>query len=101
MLGSTHFVSVDENRIDAETYVVATMVRRPSEAEPFFFVEIYARYVDRFERRNGGPWLIAHRRVAMDHSRQSASHEPWVQEAHYVRGADHPNDVVHHWPNPA
>lgn len=36
------------------------------------------RYVDRFERRGGGPWLIAHRVVVWDWNRVDPVMREWV-----------------------
>lgn len=47
-----------------ETYVE---VRRVTPDDQRFFVEGFARQVDRFERRNG-EWRIAHRRILLDYA---------------------------------
>jgi hypothetical protein len=44
------------------------------------------RYVDRFERRDGGPWLIAHRTVVYEWSRIEPVGRTWSMPPEYTRG---------------
>jgi hypothetical protein len=50
------------------------------------------RYVDRFERRGGGPWLIAHRTVVYEWSRIDPVGRTWAMPPAYTRGARGPGD---------
>lgn len=48
------------------------------------------RYVDRFERRDGGPWLIAHRTVVYEWSRIDRVGRQWKMAPEYTLGTrDH------------
>lgn len=50
------------------------------------------RYVDRFERRDGGPWLIAHRTLVYEWSRIDPVGRTWVMYPEYARGQRDPSD---------
>ncbi len=61
-----------------ETYFVSRRLRPPTPEErktvgpnDAMCREAWGRYVDRFERRNGGPWLVAHRTVVLEASSTS------------------------------
>lgn len=48
------------------------------------------RYVDRFEQRDGGPWLIAHRTVVYEWSRIDPVQREWRMHPEYAVGTrDH------------
>lgn len=47
---------------------------------------VAVRYVDRVERRGGGPWLIAHRVVVFDWARSDPAGERWAFLPEYVLG---------------
>lgn len=64
VLGSS-LIEVDGDVAHVETYVVAHHVRRPDERGRVEKWELGARYVDRFERRDGR-WRIAHRVLVRD-----------------------------------
>jgi len=69
------FIDVDPagSHAWAETYCVAYhRLPLPPGATPGMEQEsvVGLRYVDRFERRAGGPWLIAHRQVVPDWRRE-------------------------------
>lgn len=97
VLGIPHFVSLDRSLACTETGFVCTMYVKFAAAEPPVFVEAYGRFLDRLERRGGGPWLIAHRRVVIDHSRETAQGQPWRAEQHYLRGLRTKDDPVYYW----
>lgn len=58
-------IDVRGERADAETYVVATHVRRPDVSGARMSDVVGARYVDQLDRRDG-VWRISHRIVAVD-----------------------------------
>jgi hypothetical protein len=58
-------ISVDGERADVESYVIALHVGHPDAAGARTLDTVGARYVDRFERR-AGSWRIAHRIVIAD-----------------------------------
>jgi len=58
-------VVVDGERADVESYVIALHVGRPDASGARTLDTVGARYVDRFERRDGA-WRIAHRIVVAD-----------------------------------
>jgi ketosteroid isomerase-like protein len=60
----------------AETYVIGYHRGTPPEIGVRSDVIVAGRYVDRFERRDGGPWLIAERTFVFDWGRA----DPIVQE---------------------
>ena len=61
-------IDVEGDNAKSETYCVAYHRSKPAGA---LETEMIAgvRYVDKFERRDGGPWLIAHRVVVWEWSR--------------------------------
>lgn len=76
----------DESTAVCEAYANAT--ERSREADGTLIDTVVGlRYVDRFERRDGGPWLIAHRTVVIDWSRRHVVDEGWVGAAQMTRGA--------------
>jgi SnoaL-like domain len=78
----------------AETY--ATAVERSRSADGQLVDNIVGlRYVDRFERRDGGPWLIARRTVVVDWSRAEVVDEGWVAEGAFARGRRDQSDPVY------
>jgi ketosteroid isomerase-like protein len=44
------------------------------------------RYLDRFERRDGGPWLIARRLCAYEYSLSLPAGDAWPLDPPFVRG---------------
>ena len=55
------------------------------------------RYVDRLERRDGGPWLIAHRVVMFDWERlERVTLPPAAMQAGFTRGSRDRNDIAYH-----
>jgi hypothetical protein len=54
------------------------------------------RYVDRFERRDGGAWLIARRTVVIDWSRTERDvDEGWIGERDLRRGTRDTSDLIY------
>jgi hypothetical protein len=53
------------------------------------------RYVDRFERRESGAWLIAHRTVVIDWSRVDVVDEGWVAGKTFARGNRDASDPLY------
>jgi 3-phenylpropionate/cinnamic acid dioxygenase small subunit len=49
---------------------------------------VKGRYLDRFERRDGGPWKIARRVVLWDWSRVQPSGETWIDRVRSRPGVD-------------
>jgi 3-phenylpropionate/cinnamic acid dioxygenase small subunit len=60
---------------------------------------VFSRYVDRFERRDGGPWLIAQRSVVISFSRVEEVQETFddvsATPATWLTGAFGPEDPVY------
>lgn len=56
---------------------------------------IVFRYVDRFERRDGGPWLIARRTVVIDWLRQVEVEEGELASHFRRRGSRDRNDFIY------
>jgi ketosteroid isomerase-like protein len=50
------------------------------------------RYLDRFERRNGGSWLIARRLCAYEYSLSLPAGDAWPLDPPFVRGRPDRND---------
>lgn len=51
---------------------------------------VYVRYLDRFERRDGGPWRIAERTVVFEWSTVTPIDREWRLTEEYARGARSP-----------
>lgn len=64
-----HLADVDGDTAHAESYCQAWHRIRMPDGEAARDHVVGLRYVDRFERRDGGPWLIARRIVVVDWSR--------------------------------
>jgi hypothetical protein len=72
----------------AETYCAA-LHRVASTKSPSGFANhtVHLRYVDRFERRDGGPWRIARRTVVFEWSVIEPITREWRLTAEYERGS--------------
>jgi SnoaL-like domain len=90
MVATVHYITnvtlrLDGDRAASEAYVTA-MMRMPrsngGEADHL----VLGRYLDRFERRDGGPWLIAERTVVYDLTRIDPAGAQWSLGASYTRG---------------
>jgi len=78
----------------AETYAIA--VERGHTAEGALIDTIVGlRYVDRFERRDGGPWLIARRTVVIDWTKAEPVNEGWLAGKDFTRGVRDRSDLVY------
>jgi len=89
MLATQHCITnvavcLDGDVARCEAYVHVTM-RMPGRDGPSDHT-ILARYVDRFERRAGGPWLIAERVVVYDMTRIDPVGREWGLGAGYTVG---------------
>jgi hypothetical protein len=79
------YIEVEGNVAASEAYAVA--VERTSGSEGEIIDNVAGvRYVDRFERRANGPWLIARRTVVLDWSRSDVAHHDWLAGSQFVRG---------------
>jgi hypothetical protein len=67
ILGST-LIELDGDVARVETYAFAVLGKRAADGSEID-ISSGLRYLDRFERRNGGAWLIAKRQVVYDWSR--------------------------------
>lgn len=98
MVASQHYITnatiaVDGDRAGSESYVTA-MLRMRRQGTGHADHHLFARYVDRFERRGGGPWLIAERTVVYDLTRIDPVEGEWRLGEGYtlgVRGAEDPS----------
>jgi hypothetical protein len=77
-------VELDGDSARSEAYVRVEM-RTPSSGGIADHV-ILGRYLDRFERRSGGPWLIAQRTVAYDLTRIDVVERQWSLGDDYTLG---------------
>jgi hypothetical protein len=90
MIATVHSVSnvtieVDGDAARSEAYVHVVM-RTPGAEGRASDHTILARYVDRFERRTGGPWLIAERLVVYDLTRIDPVGREWKLGDGYTTG---------------
>jgi hypothetical protein len=92
---SIHNVSIDIEGDAAVCEAYATAVERNALDSGLVDNVVGLRYVDRFERQGGGPWLIARRTVVIDWSRAHAVDEGWVGQATFARGARDRSDPVY------
>ena len=78
----------DEAHAAAETYCTA-LHRVASTRSPTGFAShaVYVRYIDRFERRDGGPWRIAQRTVVFEWSMVEPISREWRLDGGYARGS--------------
>ncbi len=87
-------IDVDGDTANAETYCVAYH-RTKAEDGPQKDFLAGVRYVDRIERRDGGPWLIANRVVVMEWTRWDPIVEQWDATAHFTMGRRDHSDLVY------
>jgi hypothetical protein len=90
MLATVHSITnvtiaINGNTAHSEAYVHVVM-RMPSGDGGAADHAIHARYVDRFERRDGGPWLIADRLVLYDLTRIDPVKREWSLGEGYTTG---------------
>ena len=70
-------VEIEGDSAKSETYCVAYHCSKPADG-PETEMVAGVRYVDRFERRESGPWLIAHRTVVFEWSRVDEVRNSWT-----------------------
>jgi hypothetical protein len=90
MISTVHSISnttieLAGDMAQSEAYVHVVM-RMPSSDGGAADHVIYARYLDRFERRDGGPWRIAERLVAYDLTRIDPVGREWGLGDGYTAG---------------
>jgi SnoaL-like domain len=78
----------------AETYAIAVERGRTTDGSLLDNI-VGLRYVDRFERREGGPWLIARRTVVIDWTRAEPVDEGWLADQDFTRGTRDRLDLVY------
>ncbi len=61
---TNHYIKVDGDKAEGEAYLMGYHVIEGEDGKPYAFL-LGARYLDRYERRDG-VWKFAHRRVAAD-----------------------------------
>lgn len=88
ILENALIVLQDEKHAASEAYCAA-LHRIPSTKSVTGFANhtVHVRYVDKFERRGGGPWLIAHRVVVFEWSIVDPINREWKMTDEYCRGA--------------
>ena len=79
----------------AETYLILAR-GLPRDGDTPNLVLIHARYIDRFERRDG-EWRIAHRNAVIDYASKLTTAE-WEGVSTFVRGKRYPDDLVYELP---
>ena len=84
-------IEIDGDVAFVETYCTAHHVFPDDHPEGARDGVMGLRYVDRFERRDGGPWLIAKRVCVWDYA-HAVTHEPWALGPDYVMGRSGPDD---------
>lgn len=88
-------IELDGDRAGSEAYVTVVMrTARSAGGEADHL--ILARYIDRFERRDGGQWLIAERTVAYDLTRIDPVAGEWTLGDAFTRGARDTGDPSYH-----
>jgi hypothetical protein len=56
---------------------------------------VWMRYIDRFERRDGGPWLISRRVVAWEWTRIDPVEREWNLSESFQRGSHDESDPIY------
>ncbi len=91
-LVANHLATVVGDAAVTETYGVAH--HRSSDPDPRRNLTVGFRYLDRLERRDGGPWLIA-RRIATTEWVTAPGNQPWPVPADSAIGQPVPNDPLY------
>jgi len=92
-------IELDGDRAYTECYFL-TFSRREKIEDPFDSFTM-ARVIDRMERRDSGPWKIAHRRLAWDWNHEMPLNESWGRgeiapdPGKLTRGAKKPDDILY------
>jgi hypothetical protein len=87
-------IDLEGDSATAETYCVAYHRTRAEQGQQQDFIA-GVRYVDRLERRDGGPWLIAHRVVVMEWTRYDAVTKQWDATGSFTMGRRDKTDLVY------
>ena len=87
-------IELDGDVARTETYCVAYH-RTKAEAGPVRDFIAGVRYIDRLERRDGGPWLIAHRVVVMEWTRWDDVKDQWDAAGAFTMGRRDKTDLVY------
>ena len=74
-LTANHHATIAGDAAVAETYGIA--FHRSSDPDPRRNLTVGFRYLDRFERRDGGPWRIASRIATTEWVRAAVPEEAW------------------------
>ena len=90
----TSLIEVEGSVAHGETYCVAYHRSRPVDGQQEDFVA-GVRYVDRFESRDGGPWLIASRVVVMEWTRFDAVTRQWDAAGAFTMGVRDRSDLIY------
>lgn len=77
-----------------ETYAIAHHFGDPPDDRRLNF-RVGFRYIDRFERRGGGPWLIAERTVVFDWAENWVSNPKLQRKLGATHAADGPTDPLY------
>lgn len=77
------YVQLDDDTAHVESYVLAS--HRSERDGRKVDMTMGARYVDRFERRDG-EWRIAHRAVVHDWNREQTVEAEWPEAASFIQG---------------
>lgn len=90
-------IEVEGDRAESETYIVA-FHRLPARGDrPETDLTVAARYLDVFERRAGGPWLIARRTVVHSWNRLDLVGATWPGSSAFVQPRrEDRTDLVYH-----
>lgn len=92
-LVANHHATIDGGAAVAETYGIA--FHRSSDPDPRRNLTVGFRYLDRFERRDGGPWLIARRIATTEWVRTATPDEAWPIPADSAVGHRGIDDPLH------
>ncbi len=91
---STSIITVEGDVAFSETYAICYH-GRPLEADRERLSTVGIRYVDRFERRDGGAWLIADRVVVVEWRRDEEIDACRAQPSQAVHGYRDHRDVIY------
>lgn len=88
-------IELEDDVAQCETCCVAHHVFGPDDPGGERDGVMALRYQDRFERRGGGPWLIARRRCIYDFTYVVPVGERWPLDPPFVRGRPGPDDPAY------
>jgi hypothetical protein len=81
----TCIIEIDGNTATAESYYTSHR-GRPHADGGEYLISSGGRYLDRLERRDGGPWLIASRHVTREWRRVERVKAEWLGQLHRLAG---------------